>query len=373
MKKNAMMITLAGTLLVGGTFQTSLANSNSLQESEITSEINFIQNLEQAVTIKDHDLSFEKEEIAVNAVLPEIQGLKDVHFQGEINEKIKMMFEEKIEELEKDAIEHAQEAKESGWNFHKYSLDMSYDMKIAGDLVSIVIGTSTYTGGANATTIVDSVNIVNQSEAKEVSITELMEKDKINELILAEINKNPDQYFTPGDLGFQTVKEDQAYYIDREEVVLIFDEYEIAPGVAGTPYIFIPFVNERMDHKYSKDVSPSEEIFVVTNGEVQSFTQEPIIKNNTTMVPLRGIFEVLGAGVEWDQTTKTVKANKNDTEILLTIGDNVANVNGKSIILQHPSIVLNGSTMVPLRFVSEALGASVDWNQETKIVTIKTN
>ncbi|NBI29913.1 stalk domain-containing protein [Chengkuizengella marina] len=373
MKKYAMIITLAATLLVGGTLQPSFANPNLFQESKNTSDINLIKNLEQAVLVKEHDLSFENDFLEVNASLPEIQGLKDENFQGKTNEKIKMIFEKKIEELTKDAKEHAQEAKESGWNFHKYSLDMGYDMKIAGELVSIVFETSTYTGGANATSIVNSVNIVNQIEAKEVSITDLIEIDTINELVLREINKNPDDFFKPGDLGFQTVEENQAFYVEGKQLVLIFDEYEIAPGTAGTPSISISFDNERMYHTYGDEVIQTEEIFVIINGEVQSYTQQPIVMNNTIMVSLRGIFEVLGADVKWDQTTKTVKATKSEIEIVLTIGDEVIKVNDKSIILQHPSISINGSTMIPLRFASDVLGANVEWNQDTKKVTIKTN
>ncbi|MDP5276395.1 stalk domain-containing protein [Chengkuizengella axinellae] len=372
MKKNAMIITLAGTLLIGGAMQPSLANQFPLQGTNMTSQLQLAQSIEQVITIKEHDLSFENDEVAVNAILPEIQGLIDKEFQKEINEKIKKKFEQNIEEIKSNAEEFAEEAKENDWTYHKYTLDMNYDMKLFSDIVSIVINSSTYTGGANANSTVDSVNIVNQAEAEEVSASDLMDLELINEFISNEIAKNPELYFT-GDSGFEGIREDQAFYVENAKMVFIFNEYEIASGNFGTPKISIAFENERMDHTYGEEVTSPDEISIVINGEVQSYAQSPVIMNDTTLVPLRGIFEELGAVVKWNNESKTVTAEKDDVEILLTVGEDAAQVNGKSITLLQPSKIIEGSTMVPLRFVSEAFGADVNWNQDTRTVTIKTN
>lgn len=88
------------------------------------------------------------------------------------------------------------------------------------------------------------------------------------------------------------------------------------------------------------------------------------------MVPMRAIFEALGAKVSWDGPSQTVCAIKGNTHITIGIGAPVAHVNVTNIPLDQSAIILNGSTMVPVRFVSEALGARVNWNSETQTVEI---
>ena len=101
-----------------------------------------------------------------------------------------------------------------------------------------------------------------------------------------------------------------------------------------------------------------------------TFDSDPYIENGTTRVPMRAIFEGLGAAVDYDGATKTVTAQKGDTKIELVIGSDNALVNGKENKLLVPAEIKNSRTMVPLRFVSEALGAQVDWDGDTKTITI---
>ncbi|MBQ6553651.1 MAG: copper amine oxidase N-terminal domain-containing protein, partial [Firmicutes bacterium] len=119
----------------------------------------------------------------------------------------------------------------------------------------------------------------------------------------------------------------------------------------------------------TEDKDPNE-IWVYLNGEKMIFDSEPYIENGTTRVPMRAIFEGLGASVDYDGETKTVTAQKGDTKIELVIGSDNALVNGKENKLLVPAEIKNSRTMVPLRFVSEALGAKVDWDGETKTITI---
>lgn len=92
-----------------------------------------------------------------------------------------------------------------------------------------------------------------------------------------------------------------------------------------------------------------------------------------TLVPLRGIFEALGANVTWDSGTKTVTATKDGTTVKLQLGRKTAHINDQLVALQVPGKIISGNTMVPLRFVSEALGASVNWDGSTQTVIIDTN
>lgn len=111
-------------------------------------------------------------------------------------------------------------------------------------------------------------------------------------------------------------------------------------------------------------------ISVVCNGERLAFDTEPIIVEGRTLVPLRKIFEALGAEVEWNDTTKTVTAKKNEREIELTIGKAEMRVNDKTIALDTAAMIVNDRTLVPVRAVSEGMGASVDWDDATKTVLI---
>lgn len=113
-------------------------------------------------------------------------------------------------------------------------------------------------------------------------------------------------------------------------------------------------------------------IKVELNGKLLSFGVPPTQIHGSTMVPLRGIFEALGAEVRWDGPTQTITANKGTTNVQLGIGSTNATVNTRTVVLDNPAMVLNGNTMVPLRFVSEALGANVKWNGAAQLVVIST-
>jgi len=113
-------------------------------------------------------------------------------------------------------------------------------------------------------------------------------------------------------------------------------------------------------------------IKIYINGVLQKYQVPAVIKKGTTLVPMRALFESLGAKVIWDEKTKTVTATKDTTVIKLTIGKSVAYINGKSVSLALPAEAPKGFTMVPLRFVSESLGNKVVWTQATQTITITT-
>ena len=132
------------------------------------------------------------------------------------------------------------------------------------------------------------------------------------------------------------------------------------------------FSNIKIIESKSDDNSmASNDISVILNDKKLEFSQSPVIENGTTLVPMRAIFEAMGAEVNWDGETKTVTSSKDNTSIKLTVDSNSAEVNGSNVSLAVPAKIVNGSTMVPLRFVSESLGAEVSWDGETKTVSIK--
>lgn len=100
---------------------------------------------------------------------------------------------------------------------------------------------------------------------------------------------------------------------------------------------------------------------------------EPAVVNGRTLVPMRPIFEGLGAEVEWDGATKGITASRGDKTISLYLNDTVAYINGESHQLDTPAVLINGRTMVPARFVAESLDCFVFWEPYEKCVSIFTD
>jgi SpoIID/LytB domain protein len=112
------------------------------------------------------------------------------------------------------------------------------------------------------------------------------------------------------------------------------------------------------------------DIRVVINGNLQNYNPAPLMQNDRVFVPMRAIFEALGATIKWDENTQTVKANKGATNVQLTIGLSNAKVNGEPIPLDVVAFTKQNRTMVPARFVSESLGADVKWDAGSNTVYI---
>ncbi len=114
----------------------------------------------------------------------------------------------------------------------------------------------------------------------------------------------------------------------------------------------------------------NDQINVSVDGEKLQFDVQPQIIEGRTLVPLREIFEALGSTVNWDAETKTAIGLRGDIKISLPIGKNTALKNGKIIELDVPAQIIDGRTLVPVRFIAESLGAEVDWDGNTSTVII---
>lgn len=122
---------------------------------------------------------------------------------------------------------------------------------------------------------------------------------------------------------------------------------------------------------FSAAIAGAQGIGVQVNNEAVTFrNQEPVYISGRVLVPLRGVFEKMGASVDWKPAERTVHASKGSTEVSLKIGEKWASVNGQTLSMDVPAQILNGATMVPIRFVSEALGAQVKWDDNTRMVMI---
>ena len=112
------------------------------------------------------------------------------------------------------------------------------------------------------------------------------------------------------------------------------------------------------------------EVSVYLFGDKLEFDVPPQIINGRTMVPMRKIFESLGASVDWDAETKTVTSVRGNKTISLTINNYTMSVNGTEVELDVAPCIVSGRTMVPARAVSESFNLKVDWDSNTKSVLI---
>lgn len=122
-------------------------------------------------------------------------------------------------------------------------------------------------------------------------------------------------------------------------------------------------------------LAANNEPAVYLNGEQMTFDVNPFIENSRTLVPFRAIFEAVGADVEWDGETRTVIAarEKNGEATFITLQiDSAAFVNGEEKELDVPAKIVSDRTFVPLRFVVEALGEKVEWDNDNYRVVITT-
>lgn len=111
-------------------------------------------------------------------------------------------------------------------------------------------------------------------------------------------------------------------------------------------------------------------IQVLLNGSPLKFDTQPIIQNDRVFVPMRTIFESLGYQINWDDTSQTVTGTKSDSTLSLTIGNTNAVKNNEVVSLDTPPVLINGSTLVPLRFVAESADAQVNWDSASSTVMI---
>lgn len=121
---------------------------------------------------------------------------------------------------------------------------------------------------------------------------------------------------------------------------------------------------------YAKSVRTTPVTTVYVDDRPLQLAVQPLLLDGTTLIPMRQLFEAQGARLSWDGSGKTVTATKNDTVLTYRIGELAATLNGDTLSLNVPGQIVEGNTMIPLRFVSEALGSTVKWEALTRTIRI---
>ncbi|WP_342428720.1 stalk domain-containing protein [Paenibacillus sp. FSL L8-0158] len=121
---------------------------------------------------------------------------------------------------------------------------------------------------------------------------------------------------------------------------------------------------------YAKSVQTTPVTTVYVDDRPLQLTAQPLLLEGTALVPMRQLFEAQGAELSWNASSKTVTATKNDMVLTYRIGEVAATLNSKTLSLNVPGQIVEGNTMIPLRFVSEALGSTVKWDALTRAIRI---
>ncbi|MNO23405.1 Protease inhibitor precursor [compost metagenome] len=116
--------------------------------------------------------------------------------------------------------------------------------------------------------------------------------------------------------------------------------------------------------------SSNKDITVIIDGVKQNYSARPVNVKGSVLVPMRAIFETLQAKVYWNQAKQQITAARGTSIITLTVNSTDASIDGKLTKLNAPPQTVNGNTMIPLRFVADALRADVKWDTASQTVTI---
>ena len=179
------------------------------------------------------------------------------------------------------------------------------------------------------------------------------------------------------------------WYTDKE----LTTKYDFTEKVTKSFKLYAKWTEQKQENGGSEDVvnnnsgnenKESSNTIVLTidehdalvYGTTKTNDVAPKVVNDRTMLPARFIAENLGATVEWDGEKQLVtitgkNEKQEDVTILITIGSDYAKVNGEDVKLDSPAFVENDRTYTPIRFISENLGATVEWNETEQTVTIQ--
>ena len=179
------------------------------------------------------------------------------------------------------------------------------------------------------------------------------------------------------------------WYTDKE----LTTKYDFTEKVTKSFTLYAKWTEQKQENGGSEDVvnnnsgnenKESSNTIVLTidehdalvYGTTKTNDVAPKVVNDRTMLPARFVAENLGATVEWDGEKQLVtitgkNEKQEDVTILITIGSDYAKVNGEDVKLDSPAFVENDRTYTPIRFISENLGATVEWNETEQTVTIQ--
>jgi len=197
------------------------------------------------LTVKDMKIKENLKSIEIDMVIPVIEGMANYRVENKINQRIQNDASAFKERLLNDSIIFVTSAEEEGWRYSKYLASCYYILHLqSNSILSMSVFYYEYTLGAHGHTLqkVYNINLKNGELFTLSSLFSGMEKNSkvINREIKRQIQLHPELYFDSGEI-FESISDDQSFYIIDDGIVIFFGLYEIAPYACGIRYFKIPF------------------------------------------------------------------------------------------------------------------------------------
>lgn len=211
--------------------------------------------MNQNLVVNDLKIRKEYEGLNVDMVIPVIEGMKDKEAEKKINQLLQKDAFNFKEELQIDSEEYLKGAKKEGWEIRKYEASSYYIVHFQSkNILSVSVFYYRYTLGAHGHTLQKAYNI-NLKNGELFTLSDLfsdMEKARkvINQEIKRQIQLNLSCYFNSGEV-FESISDDQPFYVIDDGIVIFFGLYEIAPYACGIRYFKIPFSLIEMNMNFS--------------------------------------------------------------------------------------------------------------------------
>jgi len=204
-----------------------------------------IKSISQEITITDLVIKEDHEALKVDIVFPVVQGMKNKQVEEKINQTIQKDVLNFKEMLQTESEKYLQGAKEEGWEIRKYIATIYYIVHYQKDnLLSLSVFYYSYTLGAHGHTLQRAYNF-NLLNGEEILLSDILKEKKncvdiINQEIKRQIELYPQEYFSDWSV-FQSISEEQPFYLIENGIVVYFGLYEIAPYSSGIRYFEIPY------------------------------------------------------------------------------------------------------------------------------------
>lgn len=201
--------------------------------------------INQEITITDLTIKEDHEALEVNILFPLVQDVKDKQVEEKINQIIREDILNFKNQLQTESEEYLQSARNEEWEIRKYVAFVDYIIHYQkDDLLSLSITYYSYTAGAHGYTLERAYNY-NLVNGEEILLKDILKEKKdyidiINQEIKRQIELNPQEYFSEFSV-FQSISEEQPFYLIEDGMVVYFDLYEIAPYSSGIRYFEIPY------------------------------------------------------------------------------------------------------------------------------------
>jgi len=201
--------------------------------------------IDQEITITDLTIKENHEILKVDITFPLVQGVKDKQVEKKINQIIREDILNFKNQLQTESEEYLQSAKNEEWEIRKYEAFTTYTVHYQkDDLLSLSITYYSFTAGAHGFTLQRAYNY-NLVNGEEILLSDILKEKKdsveiINQEIKRQIELNPQEYFSEQSV-FQSISEQQPFYLIEDGIVVYFGLYEIAPYSSGIRYFEIPY------------------------------------------------------------------------------------------------------------------------------------